>query len=149
MILYYVSGQVHLLWLFHIISIFWSIQFPFHRRKVDNAGYTKYVHLAMVLVALLVPAVFAGVPFATGGYGISRFPPNLCHAVDPDTIYYVFMLPSTVIMPIGVTLMVITLQAVVAHMRGDNRLGRKRISVKMVSVCYKCSAMRIKDRRKL
>ncbi len=147
MVLYYVSGQVHLLWLFHIISIFWSIQFPIHQRKVAKAGYIKYVHLAMVMVALLVPAVFAGVPFATGGYGLSRFPPNLCHAVDPDTIYYVFMLPSTFIMPIGVSLMVIILQAVVVHVRGDNRLGHKSSTVKMVSVCYKCS-MRIKDRHK-
>lgn len=137
MVLYYISGQAHLLWLFHIASIFWGVQFPFHHRKITKAGYVKYVHLAMVLTAVLLPVILAGVPFATGGYALPRFPPGSCHAEDTDTIYSVFMLPTAIIMPTGCTMMVFVLRAVVTYAKGNARLSRKKTTLQMVSECWK------------
>ncbi len=132
-ILYYTSAQILMFLFFHIASIFWGIQFPFHRQEADKAGHTKYVHLGLLLTALLLPFLCAGIPFATGGYALSRFPANVCHAKGTDTIYGVFMIPLTVILIFSVPLMFVVLLAVVKNAKSSFQHSRRRSAIRVVS----------------
>ncbi len=85
------------------------------------------------MTALLVPFVFAAIPFATGGYILSRFPANVCHAKDTDTVYGVFMIPSTVLLIFSVPIMFIVLLAVVKHAKRSFQLSRGKAAFRVVS----------------
>lgn len=98
-------------WLFHTIAIFWNVWFPIHARRFDVSGYTKYIHIATVVIAFTFPTIPVGVVFGTGGYVISSFTLSLsyCIARNPDAFFYVFTLPICIIFPAGITLNLLTI----------------------------------------
>ena len=77
--------------------LFWGIVFPFHARNYENRGYFRYVHIAMVIAAIVLPLESVGVILGTGGLTIPRFPPLLCFAREVDADYYTFVIPVSII----------------------------------------------------
>ena len=87
-------------------ALFWKVKFPFHAKTFDNV---KYVHILVVVLALLLPAVPVIGGFATGGFTMSSFPPLLCVANSGDIAYYTLALPISLIVAVGTTLLIIIL----------------------------------------
>ena len=102
--------QVAVWWFCHEISIFWGICFPFHSRSFEKAHRTKYIHITMVTVGLVLPALPVIVTFTTGdpsGFGLTRFPPIVCTGLQRNATFYSLVLPINILMAIGIPLLVI------------------------------------------
>ena len=109
-VLYYGLFQVAVWWFCHEISIFWGLRFPFHARSFEKAHRTKYIHITMVIVGLVLPALPVIVTFTTGdpsGFGLTRFPPILCTGLQRNATFYSLVLPINILMAIGIPLLVI------------------------------------------
>ena len=108
--LYYGLFQLAVWWFCHEISLFWGIRFPFHAKSFETAHRTKYVHITMVAVGLVLPALPVIVTFTTGdpsGFGLTRFPPILCTGLQRDSTFYSLVLPINILMATGIPLLII------------------------------------------
>ena len=103
-VFYYCILQQVFIWFFHVVVMFWGIKFPFSSRRFRKKGYAKYLHFSLVLLSFVLPVVTLVVGFETGGYSMPRFPPTTCLAVNLDATFYSFILPITVIMALGISL---------------------------------------------
>ena len=103
-VFHYCALQQVFIWFFHVVVMFWGIKFPFSSRRFRKKGYAKYLHLSLVLLLFVLPVITLVVGFETGGYSMPRFPPTTCLAVNPDAAFYSFILPITVIMALGISL---------------------------------------------
>ena len=109
-VFYYGLFQVAVWWFCHEISIFWGVCFPFHAKSLEKAHRTKYIHIIMVIVGLVLPALPVIVTFTTGdpsGFGLTRFPPILCTGLEKDATFYSLVLPINILMAIGIPLLII------------------------------------------
>ena len=101
---YYGLFQLSVWW------FFWKIKFPFHARSFEASHRTKYVHITMVAVGLVLPALPVIVTFTTGdpsGFGLTRFPPILCTGLQRDSTFYSLVLPVNILVAIGIPLLII------------------------------------------
>ena len=124
----YTLLQIAMWWLFHTSALLWKVKFPLHARSYDNAGKTKYIHMACVIVGVVVPLLpivalmadyalevqsnavlqAANVTFMSGGLGftLSRFPPIFCHGTS-SVMFYGLALPLILIFFVGITELVL------------------------------------------
>ena len=105
----YAGLVYHMFWIFHIVILFWRIVFPFHARSYETRGYFRYIHIGMVVAAIVLPLESVSVFLGTGGLTIPRFPPVACFAREPDASYFAFVLPISIISATGVSLLIIIL----------------------------------------
>ena len=101
----YAIIQATLWWIFHIFAIFWRVQFPFHSRYFDNTKRTRYIHVACILVALVLPTIPSITVSVKGGFIMSRFPPIICIGRESDANFYSFIFPITLMYAIGTTVL--------------------------------------------
>ena len=89
--------------------------FPFHARTYETRGYFPYIHIGMVIAAIVLPLESVGVTvlLGTGGLTIPRFPPVLCFARETDATFFSLILPVSIINAIGVSLITIILWVVI------------------------------------
>ena len=109
-VFYYGLFQLAVWWFCHEVSIFWQIKFPFHARSFATARHIKYVHITMLTVGLILPALPVIVTFTTGdpsGFGLTRFPPIMCTGLQRDSTFYSLVLPIDVLYAIGIPLLII------------------------------------------
>ena len=106
-IFYYVSLQLALWWFFHVSALFWKIRFPFHAKATESAHRTKYIHITMVLLALVLPLVPVIAAFATTGFVLSRFPAILCLGSNANAAFYSLVLPLILLLKFGITLLIV------------------------------------------
>ena len=114
-------------WLFHIVILFWGIMFPFHAKTWENRGYFRYVHIVMLIAAIVLPLESVGVILGTGGLTISRFPTISCFAREPNASYFAFVLPESIMGAAGVSLIVIILWVVITRV-GKLKSGQSGVS---------------------
>ena len=123
MVFHYTMLQLVLWWVFHIMALFWKIQFPFHARRFESARRVPYLHFTAVVLALVLPAIpiiIAMIEYAVQdsknsssspagklGFGLIRFPPILCIGNDRDVTYYSLILPLNLIVIVGMALLVL------------------------------------------
>ena len=101
--------NVTLWWIFNISAVFWKVQFPFHSRYYDQTNQTRYVHIACVVAAIILP-VYAPLAIALkGGFILSRFPPILCLGRNVDANFYAVLAPITILLGIGTTMLLLIL----------------------------------------
>ena len=108
--IYYGLFQLTVWWFCHEVSMFWGIRFPFHARSFETSHRTKYVHITMVAVGLVLPALPVIVTFTTGdpsGFGLTRFPPILCTGLQRSSTFYSLVLAINILMAIGIPLLII------------------------------------------
>ena len=106
-VFYYSLAQASLWWLFHVSALFWKVMFPIHSKVLQTARRTKYIHVVMVALALLLPLIPAITGEVVGGYTITRFPPILCTGSDADATFYSLVFPIIIIIGTGTNLLVI------------------------------------------
>ena len=109
-VFYYGLFQLAVWWFCHEISLFWGIRFPFHAKSFETAHRTKYIHITMVIVGLVLPALPVIVTFTTGdpsGFGLTRFPPILCTGMHRNATFYSLVLPINILMATGIPLLII------------------------------------------
>lgn len=115
--LYYSLAQLLLWWLWHTIAVFWAIIRPFHVKRLNSWKMNRYLHLALFLVALILPvAPVLIIMFAAsqkGGFTMTRTPPILCAGYDLHTNFWAFIFPTSLVLAVGVTLMVFILRIVI------------------------------------
>ena len=123
---YYGLFQLAVWWFCHEISLFWGICFPFHSRSFETARHTKYVHITVVAVRLVLPALPVIVTFTNGdpsGFGLTRFPPILCTGMQRNSTFYSLVLPLNIIMAIGIPLLIVIFwiihKVIVVHAKKD------------------------------
>ena len=97
--------------------------FPFHAKKYETRGYFRYIHIAMVIAAIVLPLESVGVILGTGGLTITRFPPVACFARETDASYFAYVLPVSIISAIGVSLLVIILWARVGNSKTHSKVS--------------------------
>ena len=83
--------------------------FPFHARHYETKGYFRYIHIAMIIAAIILPWESMGAILGTGGLTVPRFPPVACFAMEADATFYSFVLPISIICALGVSLITIIL----------------------------------------
>ena len=101
-VFYYCSLVTSILWVCHILGVTWRVKFPVHARSFEQKSYFKYVYVAMIAIALTLPFGSIAASFATGGYGLPRFPPTTCLAIDPGASFYGFVIPVVAILGLGI-----------------------------------------------
>jgi len=122
--------QLSVWWLIHTGMTFWKAGFPYHSRSYEISGRMRYIHWTSLTVGILFPFVPVvtsmgkfGVDvrqradnytssqqlFLSGGLGfsMSRFPPILCTASDPEAIFYTTVLPIQFISLVGCSFLLI------------------------------------------
>jgi hypothetical protein len=125
MILYYCMLQLNLWWVFHVTILFWKILFPFHSMRYVKKMYQ--IHIVCVLVGIIFPllpvlatithsqivdyAATEGLPSGLG-FGLATFPPVLCYALNKDVVFYSFILPVTLLMFWGITVLLVIIWAI-------------------------------------
>ena len=104
--------QLAVWWFCHVVSLFWKIQFPFHARSFGTAHRVKYIHITMVIVGLVLPALPVIVTFTAGdpsvrGFGLTSFPQTNCDSLQMDPIFYSLVLPINLILVTGIPMLII------------------------------------------
>ena len=112
-IFHYTSMQQSLLWFFHIVAVFWGTKFPFHAKSFQRKGHFKYVHAAMLITSIVLPFVPVAVVQGTGGSTLAQIPAFLCSARSPEAFFYSFILPVSIIVATGLSLVVLIFQVIV------------------------------------
>ena len=102
---YYIVLHMAVLWLCHVSVIFMKMQFPLHFRGFEKS---KLIHLAVILVAVLLPCIPVIAAFSTEGFLTCTYPQVVCLMKNQDAHYYSFALVITVIICIGGPLLYIS-----------------------------------------
>ena len=86
--------------------------FPFHSKLQQDSGHIKYIHVATVAIALLVPFIPVAVGLATQGFVISSFPPLYCVTRNSDVAFYTLVVPVSFLFAIGIIMLLAVLWAI-------------------------------------
>ena len=109
---------------FHILSVFWAVVFPFHASSFKTKGYLKYVHLTMLLLALILPWGAVTVVFAKGSY--RRFPPITCYPRPNSVNLYGLTWPICIMLAVDLSLIAIVFWILIRLLQKKRRQqGRK------------------------
>ena len=124
---YYGLFQLAVWWFCHEVSLFWKIKFPFHARSFETTHRIKYVHITMVIVGLVLPALPVIVTVTIGnGFGLTRFPPILCTGLEKDSTFYSLVLPIDILSAIGISLLIIIFwiihKVIITHSRWESHI---------------------------
>ena len=67
----------------------------------------KYIHGLTLSLAICLPAISVAVVFGTGGFIAGTFPPVLCVSQSANAGFYALVLPISIIIPSGVSLLLV------------------------------------------
>ena len=67
----------------------------------------------MLGIAIVVPCIPVAAVLGTGDSALATFPPFQCFARSTDVIYYTFILPASIIMGAGLTLLILILHKII------------------------------------
>ena len=87
--------------------MFWGLKFPFQAHNFKVTGKMKYLHITVVLLALILPIIPVAVVLGTGGYTFARFTPIICSAQNTDAAFYAVIIPVGVMLALGITLLIL------------------------------------------
>ena len=99
-------------WLFfYALTIFCKVYFPVHVRQVEIGGYTKYIHIASIIITLILSTIPAGVAFGTGGFVVYGLTPGLTYCIGRNTkaYFYSYILPLCALLAFGMMFIILTL----------------------------------------
>ena len=97
-------------WFSHCFIIFWSLLFPFHYKQFRDTGRIKYAHAVIIISGLVLPAVLMAttviVSLTVGEFILLGLPPLACLPTDKNATFYPIILPVSILMAFGVSLLV-------------------------------------------
>ena len=100
---YYAVTQTTLWWFSHTVVLFWGIKFPFHVKSFEGKGRMKYIHIAVVLIALILPCAPVIGTFDTLGHPVA---PPLTACVS-NVNFYALVLPLGFVGACGISLQIL------------------------------------------
>ena len=106
-VLVYTFWQLVFWWFSHIAAMFWGLRFPFHAHKFEGTGRTKYIHITVIVLGLLLPIAPVAVAVGTGGFIMTRFPSLVCRPESRETAFYALTLPTSFMAVVGLTLLIL------------------------------------------
>ena len=86
--------------------IVWGLLVPFHYRKAKALGRTHYIHIAIIISALLLPLPLSLAHLKDGFIGLES-PVTVCVGRNSDLSYYSFALPVSILFCTGTVLLVL------------------------------------------
>ena len=105
--------------------LFWKVHFPIHSLRFTHK--MGRIHAGCVVLGLTIPllpvlttiihnsavdySAREGVPSGLG-FGLATFPPILCNALNKNVVFFSFILPVTLLMVTGITVLLLTIWAV-------------------------------------
>ena len=116
-------------WLFHLLSIFYSVMFPFTARRWKKKQ--KYIHLVLLIIGkghvcmsiesqnavillshlsgllIPVPGVIVALTGDSQQYAVANFPPLFCGPSDEDLIFYSIMFILNLMLMAGIPILII------------------------------------------
>jgi len=95
-----------------VVAVFWAVMFPFHKRKLDAEGRTKYIYSTVILLGLILPCVPVAVSFGTGGF-VAIHANSPCTARDSRATVYSFGLAQSVLIASGISLLIIVFRKII------------------------------------
>ena len=102
----YGMSQLGIFILFHAVGLCWGVVFPFHFWKFKAEGKLKYVHIATLLIALLLPLVPALLQLKDG-YVVANSPTVICYGRSIDITFFSFILPMSTILAVATSILTI------------------------------------------
>ena len=105
--------QSILWWFFHTVVLFWGIKFPFHAKSYNDRGRLKYIHIIVVLIALIVPCAPAIAMFQSLSPLNATYVLLTCTA-GRDRIFYSLILPIGILLAVGLSLVIIIFRELIA-----------------------------------
>ena len=134
-LLFYCNGlEVVILWLCHVAILFWKVKFPFHAKRFESNGYIRYIHAMTIFAVCVMPLGTLGAVLGSGGFTISRFPPVACYARSNAATFYSFILPISIAMAVGVSLIAIILWVIVVRVGAWQKPSKVRYSSCLIAV---------------
>ena len=106
-LVWYSTMLFPLLWIVHISSLFWKIYFPLTTVSFKNIRRTKYIHVTCLIAALFLSLISPMANHLKGGFIMIDFPPLFCGGRDTDVTFYVHLLPITILLGVGTSLLVL------------------------------------------
>ena len=103
---YYVVLLVTLLWLSHILMLFWGVMWPWHHQAYQNSGRMKYIHLTIVAASLLLPIISILACQLSEGFGLDILSYYKCAGQGPKDSFYAVIVPLDIIIIIGTSVLV-------------------------------------------
>ena len=111
---HYFILQLVLLWFFHTVAVFQGTLFPFYTKRLKSNKKLKYVHMVMFVLGVFLPAVLVGIIAGVGeGFTLTRTPTIFCTAYQKHINYGCMILPISIVIAIGSTLLVFILWTVI------------------------------------
>ena len=90
---------------FHLGVIIFGAYFPFCARLFEAKGRYKYVHIAAVICAFLIPAPNIGIQFTLGGYSRTLVP--LWCLSNRSSAFFFAVIPASLASAVFLTLVVL------------------------------------------
>ena len=128
MVQMYSTLSTSLWWLMLTATLFWRVQFPFHSRSFQGTTRMRCLHVGCGLIGALIPltpvvailSAYAiriratGRSFTAGGmgFGYVRFPPLPCNGRNSVIAYYSMILPTNIMLGVGITLTIFILRRI-------------------------------------
>ena len=105
----------------HMVVLLWTIRFPIQAQTARATKNLRIVHIASLLTGLLYPLLpitttivtstlqkQSTIPFGRLGFGIIYWiPPILCTSTNPRIVFYLTILPSVLLVLVGMTVLVL------------------------------------------
>ena len=121
--MFYAILQINIWWVLHAVSLFASVAFPYRFRALKNSSKVTYVHIGCVIAGLIIPIIPVIAPMiddaikrgrgeaviGTLGYIPANSPPLLSYGVDGDVVFFSSILPSIILVEIGVVILILTI----------------------------------------
>jgi len=96
-----------------VVAVFLAVMFPFHKRKLDAEGRTKYIYSTMILLGLILPFMPVAVIFGTGGFVAVHDANYPCTGRDRRATLYSFGIAVTVLIATGISLLIIVFRKII------------------------------------
>ena len=120
----YLIFQLTLFLLFHTII---AITGPFTFRTLKLSGHMRYIHIASIVLAFLLPLVPSLVP-VKDGYIPAGFPAYICWSRNLDLLYYFQILPFSVISTVVSSLQLLLVWIILKVHRGECKTSKQLTS---------------------
>ena len=104
----YTIGQLCLLSVLHTMFLYWSVAFPFSYRQFKNSGRVRYTHVAIVVLAIVLPLP-APLVHLKDGYRTVGTPAITCVGSNLDYNFYALIIPVCITIGINTCLLILTM----------------------------------------
>ena len=126
-VFYYIVIQLLFWWLWHTIAVFWAVVKPFQVKKTSTQRKNRCIHVCLVLASLILPVlpilivVFAGKEHRyRTSFTLTRSPPILCSGIDLHTNFWGVIFPTSLMLGLGTSLLILTLRTVIKVVTMDS-----------------------------